>query len=67
MREVDRINKKLWLLNHNLVGNQKGGRNVSLKGLLTSNFYIIFNFYSFEFHDLKHYGFCIGMKVKRLE
>jgi hypothetical protein len=29
MREVDRINKKLWLLNHNLVGNQKGGRNVS--------------------------------------
>jgi hypothetical protein len=28
MREVDRINKKLWLLNPNLVGNQKGGRNV---------------------------------------
>jgi hypothetical protein len=32
MREVDRINKKLWLLNHNLVGNQKGGRNGSNKG-----------------------------------
>jgi hypothetical protein len=31
MREVDRINKKLWLLNHNLVGNQKGGRNVRYK------------------------------------
>jgi hypothetical protein len=31
MREVDRINKKLWLLSHNLVGNQKGGRNVSFK------------------------------------